>query len=116
MARYVTSMGELGFHTGMSMLEILASTRFIQGFDLLETSAKSEVSSFVASQGNEADLNYLRRDIEDLLEFETEKDMRHYFYLIGASYWPPNESIKDTFTQSLQEIDERLGKRSQHQS
>lgn len=107
MAHYVTSMERLGFHQGMSMLEVLASTRFIQGFDLLGTSAEAEVSDFIASHTDGHDLDYLRLDIEGLLGFETERDMRHYLHLMGASYWPLNESIRDVFARALRQIDER---------
>lgn len=108
MNKYKTSMDESGFNVGMTMLEVLAG-KFHQDFLLEEKNgATGAVKSFVQETTNDQDLAFLRGDIEELLDFETENDMKKYFFIRGAAYWPPEESIKEVFTEALEIISSKI--------
>lgn len=104
MALYSTTMSDNGYHVGMSMIEVLASTTFIQGFDSLGTTARAEIIQFIEGIDSERDRNLLINDIERLLAFETQRDMIHYMHICGASYWPPNEPIDEVFREALNKL------------
>lgn len=108
MNKYKTSMEESGFNIGMSMLEVLAG-KFHQDFLLEEKNgASGAVKTFIQETENDQDLTFLKGDIQNLLDFDTENDMRKYFFLLGASYWPPEESIKNVFSRAVEEINEKI--------
>ena len=87
------------------ILEALALL-FHQDFDLLGGSVKETISSFI-EETNPEDRLLLRGQISELLAFETENDRRRYLRLMGAAYWPPNETVEGVFRDALQLIEDR---------
>ena len=67
---------------------------------------KQTISSFI-EETNPEDRLLLRGQISELLAFETENDRRRYLRLMGAAYWPPNETVEGVFRDALQLIEDR---------
>lgn len=97
-------MNNKGYESAGSLAAL--ATLFHQDFDLLGESVKDTVSSFIEDMQPE-DRPILRGEISELLGFETENDRRRYLRLMGAAYWPPNESVEVVFRDALKRIEVR---------
>lgn len=107
MAEYQTWMEKAGFNIGMPMIEVLAST-FHQDFYLDMRSADDVVKEFVDKCPDAADLMHLKDELNEVIALSDEKARLKYLHKRGLGYIPPDETVEDTFSKAVAQIDKRL--------
>lgn len=107
MAKYTTWMDKAGYHEGLSMIEVLALS-FHQDFYLDNETADETVKSLIDRCPDHDDLRHLRAELSEVIAMPSEEARIKYLNKLGLGYFPPNETVADTFSKGKAQIDIRL--------